>query len=231
MKRIFFYVALALVLIPASGAAQDWSLHVTPSLGYYTSDKALGVAGPDGTPVRLAPSTMVGLSLELWTGTWWGLRLSGETSFGGRLEHAVGSDAASCSPSCTRYEAKYEQTGEHGNLLILGVQGVIRPVPSNWLLQPYMIVGGGVTRYELPKTYYGNTANGYNYGGREASFTAQGGVGLQIDAGPGEVTIEAIDNISGFVGENYPSSTVTSQIFGPVRHDLTFGLGYRLRVH
>lgn len=206
--KVFGAVAgLALVAAPAAAQVPGLELTVLPKVGFYSpasdlqaAQDALGEVVDDR-----GGSLALGLALEM------GVPL---TALGVR----VGFDYVTGSEFTYEDEASVETTAEQTMLAITG-DVVLRPIPRLIVVQPYLLAGAGVKRYDFSFDEDAGTDIDTAFPDSETDFTLHAGVGLDLGLGPIALVAELSDYISWYEVEGGDSE---------MQNDLFLMAGVRL---
>jgi len=198
LKRVALTLPVLLLAQPESGSAQ---VRFIPQAGLYAPVSDLGEVDT-GSEIwdlgKRESSLAYGLGLELGSRDGISVRLTG--IYGSESEVPI--DGVGC-------------TGEACTLRSTVLTGtatlVLRPIPQLAVVQPYLVLGGGLKRYDFD---FENEGFGDLFGD-ESEATGQLGLGLDWDFGGLGMQFEVSDYFSGSVFSE-----------GDTQHDfiLTIGL-------
>src|SRR5690606_23735063 len=134
---------------PHLASAQNWTLTLTPQVGWYRGTEPLGYGSPDGDLLRMAPSHVVGMLLGVGPeDARWSMRLSFTTTLDADIQRAQLVVPDMC-VECIISLWEYGPTDHTGEMMMLGLQGTVSPTPRSWRVSPYLIAGAGLTRFDL----------------------------------------------------------------------------------
>ena len=171
--------SLALGAVPASA-----QVSVLPRVGFYSpaSDLAAAQDALGEVVDDRGGSLALGLALEM------GVPLS---SLGVR----VGFDYVTGSEFTYEDEAAVEATAEQTMLVVTG-DVVLRPIPRLLVVQPYLLAGAGLKRYDFSFDEDAGTDIDAAFPESETDFTVHAGLGFDLGLGPIAVIAELSDYIS-----------------------------------
>lgn len=188
--------ALLVAVAPATGQVQ-----LVPKVGFYTpaADLEAAAAATGEIAEDRGGSLAVGLAVEL------GARLS-PLSFRAGFDYVTGSEFT--------YEddASVESTGEQ-TMLALAADVVLRPIPRLLIVQPYLLAGAGVKRYDFSFREDATADAEAAFPDDETDFTVHAGVGLDLGLGPIAVLVEASDYVSWYEAPGADGSDMQHDIF------------------
>lgn len=180
-------VALAAAVLfsaPVSAQVPGLEVSVLPKVGFYSpasdlqaAQDALGEVVDDR-----GGSLALGLALEM------GVPL---TALGVR----VGFDYVTGSEFTYEDEAAVEATAEQTMLAVTG-DVVLRPIPRLIVVQPYLLAGAGVKRYDFSFEEDAGTDVEAAFPESETDFTLHAGLGVDLGLGPIALIAEVSDYIS-----------------------------------
>lgn len=206
-KVIGALAGVALLAAPAAAQVPGLELSVLPKVGFYSpasdlqaAQDALGEVAEDR-----GGSLALGLAFEL------GVPL---TSLGVR----VGFDYVTGSEFTYEDEAAVEATAEQTMLAITG-DVVLRPLPRLIVVQPYLLAGAGVKRYDFSFESDAGTDIEAAFPESETDFTVHAGIGVDLGLGPIALIAELSDYISWYETGNDESE---------MQNDLFLMAGVRL---
>lgn len=184
MKVMAALAGVALMAAPASAQVPGLELSVLPKVGFYSpaSDLAAAQDALGEVVDDRGGSLALGLALEL------GVPL---TSLGVR----VGFDYVTGSEFTYEGEAAVEATAEQTMLAITG-DVVLRPIPRLLIVQPYLLAGAGVKRYDFSFDEDAGTDIEAAFPESETDFTVHAGIGVDLGIGPIALIAELSDYIS-----------------------------------
>jgi hypothetical protein len=193
--RLFVFCCAILALGAVPAAAQI----VVPKIGLYAPASGLGEAVAAGQDVarERAGSLAIGLGLEL------GLPV---LPFGvrGNLEFATGSTVTA--------EGTTTQPEAESTLLVLVADAVFRPLPRLVLVQPYLLVGGGLKRHEFQVQDLA-PQDRQLFPPDQSNPTFHIGTGLDFALGPLGALVEVSDYISRIESETAGERRRQNDIF------------------
>ncbi|HEX6587870.1 MAG TPA: outer membrane beta-barrel protein [Longimicrobiales bacterium] len=179
VKTLAALAAAVLIAAPVSG-----QVTIVPKVGFYSpandlqaAQDALGEVVDDR-----GGSLALGAALEF------GVPM---TSLGVR----VGFDYVTGSEFTYEDEASVEATAEQTMLAITG-DVVLRPIPRLIIVQPYLLAGAGVKRYDFSFEEDAGTDVETAFPESETDFTVHAGIGVDLGLGPIALIAEVSDYIS-----------------------------------
>ena len=195
------------VLQGAPVAAQIPGLDVSlvPKVGFYSPATDLQTAADAAGAIvdDRGGSLALGLALDL------GVPLS-------PLNVRVGFDYVTASEFtyADTTGAELEANGEQTMLAITG-DVVLRPVPKLLIVQPYLLAGAGVKRYdfEFAEAADADTDIEDAFPDSQTDFTVHAGIGLDVGLGPIALVAELSDYISWYEAEGAGGSELQNDLF------------------
>lgn len=173
MKKILLsgVAVLALAAFPGVSQAQ---IGVTPQIGFYVPGDDFDAvrAGADSIRVKNEGSLALGLNIDF-----------------GMLR---GSIAYASAAKLSRTGASGGEVGE-GKLLAAAADLVLRPIPRILVLQPYLLLGGGLRRADYD---YDTDALSNAFPENESDFAVHAGIGADVMLGGLGISAEITDFIS-----------------------------------
>lgn len=162
---------LALAALPQTSQAQ---ISVTPQIGFYVpgDDFESIRAGADSIRVNKEGSLALGLNVNF-----------------GMLR---GSIAYASAATLNRSGASGAEVGE-GKLIAVAADLVLRPIPRLLVLQPYLLVGGGLRRADYD---FDTETLADAFPENESEFAFHAGIGADVALGGLGITAEITDFIS-----------------------------------
>lgn len=209
MRRLGTLLLVSTALgLPNSVRAQVPGIDVqlVPKIGLYSpaSDLTEAAEAFEGAREDRGGSLAVGLGLDL------ALPFS-------PVDFRVGFDYVASSEITFEGFAPEESTIDQ-QMLALAADVVLRPLPRLVVVQPYLLAGAGVKRYDFEPA---DAAAGLGaFDESVTDFALHGGVGLDIGFGPLAVVAEVSDYVSWFEIEGADDSEM--------QHDLFFMAGIRV---
>lgn len=198
---------LALCAVAADAGAQvpGISVQLVPKIGAYlpVSDLAEAQSGAQTIAKELEASLAIGLGVEL------DLPML-PVNLRGNLEYATGSEVSS--------EGVGAEANETTLLVVVG-DVVFRPLPRIVVVQPYLLAGAGLKRYDFD--IQEGTATAFD---DESDFTFHLGVGVDIKLGPIALLAEVSDYISKFE----PANGTTGESESKTQNDLFGMVGFKV---
>ena len=175
---------VACMAAPAAAQVPGIELSVLPKVGFYSpaSDLAAAQDALGEVVDDRGGSLALGLALEM------GVPL---TALGVR----VGFDYVTGSEFTYEDEAAVEATAEQTMLAITG-DVVLRPIPRLVVVQPYLLAGAGVKRYDFSFDEDAGTDIEAAFPESETDFTIHAGIGVDLGLGPIALIAELSDYIS-----------------------------------
>lgn len=200
-------VLLAIGLLagaPAPAGAQVPGLDVSlvPKVGFYmaAADLATAAAAAGEIVDDRGGSLAVGLGLDFAVPV-------------APVSFRVGFDYVTSSEFTYQDTAAVESTGEQTMLAIAG-DIVLRPIPRLLVLQPYLLAGAGVKRYDFSfEEAAGDTDIEDAFPESQTDFTLHAGLGLDLGLGPIALVAEAGDYISWYEAEGGDGSELQNDVF------------------
>jgi|GEM_PF-1061846 hypothetical protein len=222
-------IALSLGPLDAGAQKRSFPLHLAPTLGWYKPTQDLkrvpGEASADWT--RIASAPMAGLTAEL------GLPIPALSLRGGVMY--VNSDLAarrfagfeSCGSNCEK--ATYRTDPVAGSQIYIAVADVLLRGPLLGPVQPYIVGGGGVKRYNFAQ---GELSDGYEveYARDVTQRTSHVGIGTDVRLGGQLIAVEVSDYVSGFRSAAAPGATGSAALGGKRQHDISVTIGLRIGI-
>lgn len=211
-------ILLAVALVSAASASDTIAqergtpISVIPSAGWYTPTGDLTLVSQQW--LRMAPGPVLGLQAEarLPTG---GIAVRG--GFGwvaSELTRRRVLDDGTCGNNCPVVRDEFERVA--GGQIYLAVADAVIHGPRFGPIQPYLLAGGGIKRYDFAqRDLQGEFARALQEGGMD--LTTHVGLGLTLTVGPNTLLFEAGDYIS------RPEA-------GPRQNDVAVKAGVRVRV-
>lgn len=207
MKRARIATMVGTLLLaslhPPEAGAQ---IRVVPRVGLYVPANGVGrVSTTDGVRDlrRRPPSLGLGGDLELGP--------PDRTSFRLSALYGTAADVPVAGVGC-----EAEACGGRSALVTVTGSVALRPLPARRLIQPYLLLGGGVKRYAFE--FAGGS--GIPEGLVEAAIAGQIGVGMEWTLG----ILRGVVQLSDLVG----GSVVRAEGEGGIQHDLFVTLGLTL---
>lgn len=194
---------LLCLLLPADGSAQ---LRLLPQVGLYAPVSDVGTVGTgDGarTIGSRESSFAYGLAAELGSADGTNFRL---TVLYGTDGEVPGADIGCTGATCEARSTVINLTGSF----------ILRPLPRIVLVQPYLVAGGGLKRYDYD--FEGDTSLRDTLGDDANKLTGQLGVGADWTLGILNGTVEISDFVSGAILEDG----------GDTQHDFFLTIGVYL---
>ena len=172
--RKFLLFGIAILGVAAMPAASEAQISITPQVGVYVpgDDFESLRSGADSVSINKEGSLALGLNIEM-----------------GILR---GSVAYASAAKLNESGVNGEEVGE-GKLLAVAADVVLRPIPRLLILQPYLILGGGLRRADYDFDTDG-VANAFPE--NDSDFALHAGLGADVMLGPLGVTAEITDFIS-----------------------------------
>ena len=201
MIRVLGYAALASLLVSAQPAAAQ--LRLIPQVGLYTPFAELPSPGASADGLEKDGSLAFGAALELGT--------PDAVSFRINLLHATDSDVPISDLGCDVDCARSTLSSATATL-------ALRPLPTIVVLQPYLLLGGGLKRYDF-------TREDLRDEGLEAILNDQNqltghlGLGVELNLGLLRLVGEVSDLVSQFDVEDDLFET------DDLQHDVFFTVG------
>ena len=197
---------LALLVSAGPAAAQVPGLEVqlVPKVGFYSPAADLEAAADAAGEIvdDRGGSLALGLALDM------GLPLA-------PLNLRVGFDYVTASEFtyADTTGADVETSGEQTMLAIAG-DVILRPIPRLLIVQPYLLAGAGVKRYDFS---FADAADGSDvedaFPESETDFTLHAGIGLDASIGPVALIAELSDYVSWYEAEGAEGSEMQHDLF------------------
>lgn len=197
---------LALMVLAGPAAAQVPGLEVqlVPKVGFYSPAADLEAAADAAGEIvdDRGGSLALGLALDL------GVPLS-------PLNVRIGFDYVTASEFtyADTTGADVEANGEQTMLAIAG-DVILRPIPKLLIVQPYLLAGAGVKRYDFS---FADAAAGSDvedaFPESETDFTVHAGIGLDAGIGPVALVAELSDYVSWYEAEGAEGSEMQHDLF------------------
>lgn len=176
--------AVTLLVAGAAGASAQ-RIQVVPRAGVFVSGSSLGEVreGTEAIKADLEGGLGVGLGIEF------GMPLS---PFGFRAGFDYATDSKISASGIN------EASGEAGaKLLAVAGDLVFRPLPRLLVVQPYLLAGAGVKRYDFEVSELGSGAENI-FSESQTDFALHGGAGLDVSLGAIALRAEVSDYVSWF---------------------------------
>ena len=210
MKRWILVAMLAGMAAPAQAQVPGVTLQLVPKVGGYFPMSSLTEAGSafGEAAAELETSLAIGLAAELdLPASPLNLRANFDYATSSRLSR----------------EGVAEGEGAETTVLALTGDLVFRPLPRIVVLQPYLLAGGGIKKYDFEtRDLQGGT--GEFFSSAESDPTLHVGAGLDLKLGPLALLAEVSDYVSWFKPESAEGSELDSRI----QHDVFAMLGVRV---
>ena len=195
---------------PAAAQVPGLDVQLVPKVGFYSPVTDLQAAADAAGEIvdDRGGSLAIGLALDL------GVPLS-------PLNVRVGFDYVTASEFtyADTTGADLEANGEQTMLAIAG-DVILRPIPKLLIVQPYLLAGAGVKRYDFS---FADAADGSDveeaFPESETDFTVHAGLGLDLGIGPIALVAELSDYVSWYDAEGGDSE---------MQHDLFVMAGVRV---
>jgi hypothetical protein len=198
-------MGLALMASPAQGQLPGLGMSLVPKVGFYSPATDLQAAAD-------AAGELVddrGGSLAFGLAADFGVPLS-------PLNVRVGFDYVTASEftwADTSGVELEEATGEQTMLALTG-DVILRPIPKLLILQPYLLAGAGVKRYDFS---FQDAADDNNveqaFPESETDFTLHAGIGVDVGIGPIALVAELSDYVSWYEAEGGDGSEMQNDLF------------------
>lgn len=207
MRKTTIALALSLAVLAAAPGAKAQvpgiDLQFIPKIGAYLPVSDLGEVrvGAEEIAAEMEASLAVGLGLEL------DLPLS-PLNVRANIDYATGSEIS--------LEGRGIQLSEAVDATVLALVGdlVFRPLPRVAIVQPYLLGGAGIKRYNFDTDDLAGGVGDF-LSDDQNDFTVHLGAGLDIGLGPLAFMAEVSDYISWFA-PNGGDSEMQNDIFGMV---------------
>jgi hypothetical protein len=195
---------LALAAAPAGAQVPGVGLELVPKVGFYT-------AAADLEAATSAAGEIVddrGGSLALGLAVDFGVALM-PVSFRVGFDYVSGSEFTYADTTGADLEATGEQT-----MLALAGDIVLRPLPRLVIVQPYLLAGAGVKRYdfEFSEVDTGSDAEEV-FPDSQTDFTLHAGLGLDLGLGPIALVAEVSDYVSWYEAEGGEGTELQNDLF------------------
>ncbi len=178
-------LAAVTLLVSGAAGASAQRIQVVPRAGVFVSGSSLGELreGTEVIKAELEGGLGVGLGIEF------GMPLS---PFGFRAGFDYATDSKISASGIS------DGNGEAGaKLLAVAGDLVFRPLPRLLLIQPYLLAGAGVKRYDFEVSELGSGAENI-FSESQTDFALHGGAGLDVWLGPIALRAEVSDYVSWF---------------------------------
>ena len=204
-KSTRLLVALALCAFgatPVAAQVPGISLELVPKVGFYFPAADLEAAATAAGEVvdDRGGSLALGLGLDFGPGP---------LSFRAGFDYVTGSEFSYADTTGANLEATGEQT-----MLAVAAGVVLRPLPRLVIVQPYLLAGAGVKRYDFE---FSDVDTGSDveevFPDSQTDFTLHAGIGLDVGLGPIALVAEASDYVSWFEPEGGDGSDMQHDIF------------------
>ena len=194
MMRAFPYAVFAAValLAPACGAAQ---LRVIPQVGLYTPFTDLPSPSAGAEDLRKGATLAYSLAVELGT--------PDAVSFRINLLHATDSEIPIEDVGCQVDCARSTVSAATATL-------ALRPIPALIAVQPFLLLGGGVKRYDFTRSSLQDEGLSSVPSDRN-QLTGHPGAGAELNLGLIRITGEISDVLSRFDTEEDPDTDAELQ--------------------
>ena len=195
---------LGLGAAPAAAQVPGVGLELVPKVGFYT-------AAADLEAARTAAGEVVddrGGSLALGLAVDFGVALM-PVSFRVGFDYVSGSEFTYADTTGADLEASGEQT-----MLAIAGDVVLRPLPRLVIVQPYLLAGAGVKRYDFSFSDVdaGSDAESV-FPESQTDFTLHAGLGLDLGLGPIALVAEASDYVSWYEAEGGDGTELQNDLF------------------
>ncbi|HYW09579.1 MAG TPA: hypothetical protein VE913_21635, partial [Longimicrobium sp.] len=116
-----------------------------------------------------------------------------------------------------------------GSQIYLAVADVLLRGPRLGPVQPYILGGGGIKRYNFAQ---GELTDGYEveYARDVTQRTSHIGIGTDVRLGGQSVAVEFSDYVGGFRSAAASGATGTAALDGKRQHDISVTIGLRIRI-
>ena len=194
MTRKVLIALAALAGVAAPGAAQvpGLDLSIVPKVGFYVAAADLETATEAAGQVvdDRGGSLAVGLALDF------AVPLA-PVSFRAGFDYVTSSEFTYADTTGSELEATGEQT-----MLAISGDIVLRPLPRLVIVQPYLLAGAGVKRYDFSFAETdGETTIDEAFPDSETDFTLHAGLGVDLGLGPIALVAEVGDYVSWYEAE------------------------------
>lgn len=205
MKALAACVAMAFAA-PAGGQVPGIGLDLVPKVGFYTPAADLAAAGSALGEIvdDRGGSLAVGLALDFSA-------LLAPVSLRAGFDYVTSSEFTYADTTTAGGGAR--ATGEQTMLALAG-DLVFRPLPRLVVVQPYLLAGAGVKRYDFSFTEdAGNTDIEQVFPESRTDLTAHVGIGLDLGLGPIALVAELSDYVSWYEAEGVEGSEMQNDLF------------------
>ena len=185
--------ALAAVAVPAQA-----QISVVPKIGFYSPAADLEAAREAAGEIvdERGGSLALGLAAEL------GMFRVG-------FDYVTASEFTWADTTGADVEASGEQT-----MLALTGDVILRPIPRILILEPYLLAGAGVKRYDFSfEDASGDTEIEEAFPESATDFTVHAGLGVDVDVGPIALVVELSDYVSWYEAEGADGSEMQNDLF------------------
>lgn len=206
---------LLALLISGPAAAQVPGLEVqlVPKVGFYSPAADLEAAATAAGEIvdERGGSLALGLALDF------GVPLSSlDVRIG--FDYVTASEFTYADTTGADVEANGEQT-----MLVIAGDVILRPIPKLLILQPYLLAGAGVKRYDFSfaEAAEGETDVDEAFPEDATDFTVHAGIGVDVGIGPVALVAELSDYVSWYQTPDVAEGT-------HIQHDLFIMAGVRV---
>lgn len=189
---------------PLAAQLPGVGLELVPKIGFYTPAADLEAAATAAGAIidDRGGSLALGLALDF------GVALA-PVSFRVGFDYVTGSEFSYADTTGAGFEASGEQA-----MLALAGDVVLKPLPRLIIVQPYLLAGAGVKRYDFS---FSDVDPGSDveevFPDSQTDFTLHAGLGLDLGLGPIALVAEASDYVSWFEPEGADGSEMQHDIF------------------
>jgi hypothetical protein len=197
-------LALMVLGTPAAAQVPGLDVQLLPKVGFYAPAADLQAASDAAGEIvdDRGGSLALGLALEL------GVPL---TSLSVRVgfDYVTASEFTYADTTGADIEANGEQT-----MLAIAGDVILRPIPKLLIVQPYLLAGAGVKRYDFS---FADAADGSDveeaFPESETDFTVHAGLGVDVGLGPIALVAELSDYVSWYEAEGADGSEMQHDLF------------------
>ena len=193
------------LLLPVAAGAQvpGFDLELVPKVGFYAPAADLEAARDAAGEIveQRGGGLAIGVALDVGVP-------------GAPVSFRLGGDYVTSSEFTYRESGgELESTGEQTMLALAG-DLVLRPLPRLIVVQPYLLAGAGVKRYDFSFSRPdGETTIDQAFPDSQTDFTVHAGLGLDLGIGPIALVAEVSDYVSWYEAEGADESALQNDLF------------------
>ena len=196
--------ARTLLATPAAAQVPGLDLSLVPKVGFYAPATDLETAQSAAGQIvdDRGGSLAVGLALDFAVPF-------APVGFRVGFDYVTSSEFTYADTTGADLEATAEQT-----MLALAADIVLRPLPKLLIVQPYLLAGAGVKRYDFSFSETdGDTSIEEAFPDSETDFTVHAALGLDVGIGPIALVAELGDYVSWYEPEGGDESELQNDLF------------------